>query len=105
MSKLNEALLWLAGRQGRISFGVNSGDKAKGLDPSAAVINVEAKIVTVEETEDGSEFELRHCTTQIMDGNVVDALLAAINLARYGPSDTDDPRGAEMVDEGDPNAD
>jgi len=104
MPDVNEALLWLAKHQGRISFSVDAGDRAKGLDPPAAVINVEAKIVTVEEAEDDLEFELRHSSTRIMAGNVVDALLAAISSAR------DDDRGTdhgseEMVDEGDPNTD
>jgi len=97
MNELNEALLWLAERQGRISFSVDAGDRPKALDHPVVVINVEAKIVTA---EDDSEFELRHCSIRVCAGNVVDALLAAINSARgYGHSiDT-------MVDDGDPNTD
>ena len=100
MNELNDALLWLAERRGRISFSVDDGDRVKGLDSLTPTVAVEAMNRTPEEVEDGCEPEPCFGSAKIQAGNVVAALVAAINSARS------DDRGAdEMVDEGDPNTD
>ncbi len=100
MEELNEALLWLAERQGRISFSVDLHDRLNSADPPTPTVVVEAISVTAQEAEEGAECEPCYASAQITAGNIVGALLAAINKARGDEAGSD-----EMVDEGDPNTD
>jgi hypothetical protein len=82
MDELNEALLWLAKRQGRVSFSVDLHDRRKDLDPPAPVVRVEAMTVTVEEAEAGVACDADAAYARIDAGNVAGALLAAIHALR-----------------------
>jgi hypothetical protein len=82
IAEINDALLWLAERQGKISFGVGWTDRSDGLEPPAAVVKVEAMSVTDEEERQGVHFKPRFAAVQIDAGNVLGALLAAIAEAQ-----------------------
>jgi hypothetical protein len=83
IDELNEALLWLAERQGKITFGVNLENRLNDVQLPAPVVAVEAMSATEEEVEQGKQ-DWNPClgTAQIDAGNAVGALLAAINAAR-----------------------
>src|SRR5687768_1518147 len=73
MKQLNEALLWLAEHQGRISFSGSVEDRFKDLSPEAPVINVEALADTGKPCSGVARIHARDAAV---------ALLAAINVAR-----------------------
>jgi hypothetical protein len=84
IQELNEALFWLAEREGKISFSITLESSLKGLNPPDPTIEVEAlslPVAQAEETQgDGAFLCEGWCT--ISGGNVVGALLTAIKAAQ-----------------------
>jgi hypothetical protein len=79
MKELNEALSWLAAREGNISFSVTP--------QGAPIVSVECLHITRREAEEGNDADDRFEQIEIHAGDVTGAILAAINKARNKPDD------------------
>src|SRR4051794_17627129 len=56
LHELNDALLWLGERQGKITFSVSVDDRVDNLEPECPTVQVIAVSVTEEEALAGAEF-------------------------------------------------
>lgn len=82
MDNLNDALLWLAERRGKVKFGLNPEETANGINPATPIVYVEVHSMTAEECDDGQLGENLFGACEISRGRVVEALHTAINAAR-----------------------
>ena len=82
LDELNNALLWLAERQGTIQFSVDLMDR--GSDAQAPTPTIEVTAMSVTDVEAGGGTEAKPCEgcAPISGGNVAGALLAAIKAAQ-----------------------
>jgi hypothetical protein len=79
MKELNEALGWIAAREGNISFSMTP--------EGVPIVSVECLHITRQEAEKGNDADDRFEQVEIYNGDVAGAVLAAINKARNKPDD------------------
>jgi hypothetical protein len=79
MKELNEALSWLAAREGNISF--------SATPEGVPIVSVECLHITRREAEEGNSADDRFEQVEVYAGDVAGAVLGAIKKARGRPDD------------------